>query len=249
MNKISCLLLSLLFVGFLSSCDVDDDATNNNEDAVLSLDIAYKVGEADFAYATTYDIDGTAVSFDFAQFYISGIEVTDEAMESNSFSDTYILAKPDAEAVELGNLDLDNIQMLNFNIGVDAATNSQSSEDFTNYEADNPLALQTPVSMHWNWNVGYIFLKINAMVDTDADGTPDTATEYHIGTDNFLTPVSVMIDETATEAGEKTIGLNFDIASLFTGIDLSTGAQTHTGDNPEMAQQIVANCASAFSKQ
>lgn len=255
MNKFSFFLLSLLFVGFLSSCDNDDDVSHEHEEGqALSLDLAYNVGGLDFDYQTVYDINGTAISFDFAQFYMSGLNIMDDEGNMEAFADTYILANPEQSTYELGAFASSHIHMLNFNVGVDSLTNNQTNDDFTSYPADSPLALQTPVSMNWSWNVGYVFLKINAMVDTNGDGTPNAATEYHIGTDAFLGPVSVMIHEDVDsheghQHDEKTIGLNFDIAQLFNDVDLASGVQTHTGDNMELAQKIVANYSSAFSKQ
>ncbi len=250
MNKFSLLFLALFIVGSLISCDTDDDAHSHESDAV-SLNLAYNVGGQDFAYGNTYDVGGTAISFDFAQFYMSGFSIVDDKGNMTMLEDAYVLAKPSQTDYVLVDFEGEHIHMFNFNVGIDEATNNQSTEDFTAYPADSPLALQSPESMHWSWNVGYIFLKINAMVDTDGDGTPETATEYHIGTDNLLTPVSVMVHEDTghDHEDEKMIGLNFDIAQLFNGLDLSTGASTHTGDNIEMAQAIVANYGSAFSKQ
>ncbi len=249
MKKISLFFLSFCFIALFSSCDNDDDVNTHSES---TLNLAYNVGGQVFNYGDIYDIGGIATSFSFAQFYLSGLSVMDDAGNMTMLEDTYILAKPSQTEYDLPEVSTDHVHMFNFNIGIDEATNNQSTEDFTNQPADSPLALQTPESMHWSWNVGYIFLKINAMVDTDGDGTPETPTEYHIGTDNLLTPVTVMIHEDSHNHNDHSslkIGLNFDIAQLFNGIDLSTGTSTHTGDNLEMAQQITANYASAFSKQ
>lgn len=235
-----CFLLSFVSVFVITGCDDDDDASDANN---LALTFDYRVGDRDFAYGDVYTINGTAVSFDFAQFYVSGIELIDDTGGATSFDDVYLLVNPDQTRYQVGELADGDYTSLNFDIGVDAATNSQSETDFTERPADDPLALQVPEKMHWNWNVGYIFLKINANVDTDGDGTPETYTEYHLGTDNLLTTVT-LADDALVQDGE--IDLRFQLDQLFSSIDLSTAGATHVMDNMPLAMEIADNYALAF---
>ena len=106
------------------------------------------------------------------------------------------------------------------------------------------LAPQSP-SMHWSWDAGYIFFRIDGMVDTDGDGTPDAGMEFHLGKDKYLTPLMIMAHSDADEANEM-IDIELDVAKLFEGIDLSVDYVTHTGDFPALADQFAGNISGAF---
>ena len=108
--------------------------------------------------------------------------------------------------------------------------------------------MQTP-AMHWNWNAGYRFLRVDGLVDTDGDGTPSDILEIHIGTDNFLTEAAVMLQKDAEDNDQNIIELEFDIANLFTDIDLTTENITHTGDYPDLAIKIKDNIPTSFTKK
>ncbi len=72
--------------------------------------------------------------------------------------------------------------------------------------------------------------------------------EFHLGTDDLLREVQVML-HSELDATNNGINLNFDIAKLFTNVELSTQYSCHTSDAPELAHQVADNLNSAFSKQ
>ncbi|MDX2248561.1 MAG: MbnP family protein [Bacteroidia bacterium] len=253
--KITLIVFSFFTLTFTSGCKekgcTDPLAANYNPDAkesdgncvfpALSLHFHSLVGEDVFAFNTVYNINGTAVSFTTAQFYVSGIQVGGDG-EFDTNEDKYLLVTADKSVYEVGEITTGHKHMLMFNVGVDSVANHS---DPTTYATDHPLAPKNP-NMHWSWNSGYIFIKIEGLVDTNADGTPEAQMELHIGTDAKLTPVALTAHkEVATE--EETIHMEVDFAKLFTGIDLTTERITHTGDDPGLAAKLVANVPSAFS--
>lgn len=203
LSKFSLAIAAFALVFSMGSCKKDEEDTATDTD--LSMHLHYKVGTEDFAYDQVYTIDGVAVKFTLAQFYVSGINIMNDDGEMHSFDDLFLLAKPSQMDYALGTVPAsfgDHLHMLNFNVGVDSVTNSQTEADFTSRDANDPLAAQNP-GMHWSWNSGYIFVKIEGEVDTDGDGTPDTAANWHIGKNSLLREVSLMAhqdmeDETAT---------------------------------------------------
>jgi hypothetical protein len=84
------------------------------------------------------------------------------------------------------------------------------------------------------------------MVDTDADGIPDQNVEYHLGNNEFYAILNSP-DQISLSEEDATITVRFDLAALFAGADLSTGEVTHVGDNPALADLMLANYSEAFS--
>lgn len=225
----------------MTSCNKDDYYN-------LDLEIDYKVGAESFVYDQVYTINGTAVKFSLVQFYVSGIHIEDHDGAKVNF-DKYLLVKPSQTNYELGPIAKDfgsHLHELNFNVGIDEATNSQTTETFTSRAATDPLSTQNP-AMHWSWNSGYIFIKMEGMVDTDGDGTPDAVAEWHLGMNSMLRPVGISAHSDLSK-GKNEIHLNFDVAKLFTDVDLATEYDTHTMDNMPLAVKIADNVSSAFSK-
>jgi hypothetical protein len=238
-TKLAFLFLCILLMN--GSC-------KKHKDISLNLAFNYKVNNSDFAYNQVYNINGVAVKFTLAQMYISGINIEDDALRSESFSDKYLLVKPESGSNEIGivnNKEIHHLHHIRFSFGIDSVTNNQSAAEFSTRTAPDPLAAQNP-SMYFGNGNGYIFLRIDAMVDTDADGAPETAAEFHIGTDNYLQAFD-FIAHNDLVCGSNTFAINFNIAKLFDGVDLSTEYITHTTDFPLIAGKIKLNLPAAFT--
>ncbi|MEZ4825922.1 MAG: MbnP family protein [Bacteroidia bacterium] len=253
--KIALAVLAFISLTFSSGCKeegcTDPLAANYNPDAkesdgncvfpMLTLHFHSMVGDEAFAYNTTYTVNGVAMSFSTAQFYVSGVRVGgDGVFDTNE--DKYLLVKADQSVYEVGEITTGHKHMLMFNVGVDSAANHA---DPTTYESTHPLAPQSP-NMHWSWNSGYIFVRVEGLVDTDGNGTPDAEFLFHIGTDAKRTPIALTAHKEVA-AVDETIHMEVDFAKLFTGIDLKTDRTTHTGDNPTLAAKFVANLPDIFS--
>ncbi len=74
---------------------------------------------------------------------------------------------------------------IDFNVGVPPSINHLDPSTFANSSA---LNIMNANDMHWGWNPGYIFLKIEAKVDTinDLNLNFDHFVVFHVGTDSFL---------------------------------------------------------------
>jgi hypothetical protein len=238
-STLTFLLLSFILLN--SSC-------KKHKDSSINLAYNYKVNNSDFAYNQVYTINGVAVKFTLAQMYISGINIEDDALRTESFTDKYLLISPESGTKEIGlitNKDIHHLHHIRFNVGIDSITNNQTATEFAARTAPDPLAAQSP-SMYFGNGNGYIFLRIDAMVDTDADGIPETAAEFHIGGDSYLKSYD-FIAHNDLESGANTFQINFNIAKLFDGVDLSTEYITHTTDYPNIAEKLKLNLPAAFT--
>lgn len=238
MNRlIFSLILLTGMASLFSSCKKD------GKTAEVFLSVRVAPDGNTFQAGDTYSINGTAVQFTGLQAYFSGLALEDIA--GNRYTlDPVQLIQPDMGEISVGELNRDAYTRLVFNIGIDSFTNHL---DPNVYPSSSPLAPQSP-NMHWGWTSGYIFLRIDGIYDNNGDGTPDAGSEFnvHLGTDMFLTEVS--LPATLGGEDEETIGLPliFDPIVLFDGVDFPTDNTTHTMDNMPMAMQIRANIPDAF---
>ena len=186
--------LLLAFAGLpLTGCD---SGNSSSEPATLRLNVESMVGANAFQAGQPFAVNGTTGQLDVAQMYLSGITLlhedgreimltTDEpvtvrAQDENqteiqhTVDERYVLVDADAgeTVTTLGEVPAGRYTGVRFLLGVDGLDNRAAMEDFP---AGHPLATQTP-SMHWNWNAGYVFLRLDGLLDIDGDGAVDAAT-------------------------------------------------------------------------
>ena len=242
-NKILFLALASLIAITFSACKNDDDPIVE-EDVHMEFEFNYVVGGEAYDTSRVYTINGTAVQFSIANFYAGGIAFLTEEGAPTEIEGKYLLVTPYSGMQEVGELKEGHYHMVRFYIGVDSVNNGQSEADFTSRDADDPLALQFP-TMHWSWNSGYKFIRVDGKVDTDADGVPDEVMSFHLGTDDMLKTLE-FVTHTDVEKGHGHIHFEFDLAKALEGIDLSQEYLTHVHDAPELAMKFRDNLANAF---
>lgn len=245
-TKLFPVLMALAMMATFAACDKDPKPEEDGN-GMLDFHFEYKVGAQDFSLGQTYTIGGTAVVFDVASFYIGGIVLKDHAGTETQIDGKYLLVNPTESHYEVASIKKGQYQSVNFFIGVDALTNEQTTEDFTSRPASDPLAIQHP-AMHWNWNSGYRFLRIDGRVDADGDGTPETLMAFHLGTNALLRDLAFTTQSDLTKDHNK-MEFTFDLAKLFEGVDLTTDNSTHTSNNRALANQVADNLSIAITKK
>lgn len=230
--QFSTALLLTTTVLFFSSCDP--------EDSVTALDFHFhpKVGSEDFSFSKSFDINGVATQFATAQFYVHGIEL--EYENTTKSIDNYLLVKAGQMTYSLGDVEEGKVMGVKFNVGVDSINNGQTEENFTGRASDDPLAIQSP-KMHWNWNMGYIFVKLEGLFDNDGDGVPETAFEYHVGMNPMLRSVNLTTNKEVM-GNEMELMINVDYGKFLEGIDLKATPMVHS-----MSADLMDNIQSAFT--
>ena len=130
--------LLAISLGFLlwSGCDEDDPI----DTAQLKFDFEFTVGNDPLIFQVPFEINGTTVSFDIAQYYIGGITLKHEDGQTEELKDLYLLAKQGESITYTEDLTVGSISEINFFVGVDPVTNLQSETDCTERIAVDPLA-------------------------------------------------------------------------------------------------------------
>lgn len=77
-----------------------------------------------------------------------------------------------------------DFQKLQAVLGIDSVRNHADPSKFS---SNNPLNSMIANDMHWDWNPGYIFVKIEAKMDTipDSEDKFDHFISYHVGKDSY----------------------------------------------------------------
>lgn len=213
---------------------------------VLSFDYLFAANDpVTFGTSEHLNADGATLKFDYAGYYLSNIQLQ---TSSGSVSiDTVLRITANTPNIALGQIPVGNYQSITYTIGVDSATNHA---DPTVYSTGHPLALQVP-SMHWSWNSGYIFARIEGTIDTSADQTAGFTVpfEYHLGGDNYKANVTANLSENVTDSTESlNVSISLLLAMVVDSFDIRNANDlvTHTMDNVPLARELVANLQASW---
>lgn len=137
-------------------------------------------------------------------------------------------------------------------LGVDTAFNHDDPSAFSN---DNPLNIAIANDMHWDWNPGYIFMKVEAKVDTLVDGVTNLNhyVIFHVGTDAFLQNMSFSgLNWQSVSDHLSVLPLKLDMEKFLQNgsqtIDLKTEHTTHsTAGQEALSLKVIQNFKDAIS--
>lgn len=141
---------------------------------------------------------------------------------------------------------------LAFFLGVDSSYNHLDPSTFS---STNPLNIAVANDMHWDWNPGYIFVKIEAKVDTLIDGIEsfNHVAVFHVGGDSYLRKMSFSnLNWQALSPNLKQFKLKFDAQKFLNNglysIDLKEEFSTHSSAGQEaLTQKVMEQFKSAIS--
>lgn len=100
-------------------------------------------------------------------------------------------------------------------LGVDSTLNHKDPSAFP---SNSPLNIMNASDMHWSWNPGYIFVKIEAKVDTLADGIENFNHNvvFHVGMDEFIQTLDFQAIPWNINGNKHSAKLNFDLLQFLT---------------------------------
>ena len=192
------------------------------------IDILPVVGSTPLQIGVNH-LDATGTVFKLAHFdyYLSNLHVIHDGGQDLDLSDTVFLVEPTNYVLYLGFLNVQNIEQINFGIGVPAAMNTSSSPtavDITTWPLNHPLSFQDP-SMYWGWSSGYMHMIIGGWADTDGNGDAASTESYfelhNLGDHNYA-PVNLPLVQSNSYPDQIDIHVNCHVDQWVKGINLLT---------------------------
>ena len=102
--------------------------------------------------------NGEAYALDHFDYYVSDVILTHDGGQLTTVQQAIYLVEPDNHVLYLGLVDVENIEQLEFTVGVPNRFNTQQgieAADISTYPETHPLSFQSP-SMYWGWSFGYM---------------------------------------------------------------------------------------------
>jgi hypothetical protein len=176
-----------LFIAITSCKKETPDSSSQVSSDQLKVTVRPTFGTSDLNLDQTVISDeGYAIQFTDIRFYLTCLQ------------DTSGRKLIDAALFDFRNKGIDLFQVegkpsdflsIKGYLGVDSNSNHK---DPTTFPVSNPLNILTANDMHWDWNPGYIFVKIEARVDTIPDGVEkfNHVVVFHLGGGNLLQNIS-----------------------------------------------------------
>lgn len=266
-NYISLSLVFILFAGFsltLSSCktegctnpdalnydpkaDEDDGSCDLGQGTVM-MHFHDKWGDDPFTLGNDYTLaDGRVVNLNIVRFYMSQFTLLSSTGET-AIPDVYHQYVPGTEMYSLGNVTPGTYTGLRFVIGVEEEANLS---DPSLWPSDHALSIDNANFDHWNWNKGYVFMKVEGNVDgsTPQTGSADSSVVYHVGTQSFARTITIPTTVSLAEGGTTMYHCQVDVEAIFNGLDMAADFDTHTGDNMPLATSVADNFVTAVTAE
>jgi hypothetical protein len=218
------LLFLLLIIGYTSS------AQNQ-----YKLHFTPKVAAQEFALGQAVTSGAYLTSFDYFNYYISNLHLIYDGGQDLDLSDSVYLVKHDNFILDLGQLNISNIEKIKFGVGVPIEL---SHLDISLYPLDHPLSYQTP-SMQWGWTSGYNQMIVGGSSDSDGNQTTDAYFEIHSLGDNNFHEIEVITTEIEGVDGKK-IKINCNLDTWLGQTNLNTVGIKHgsSGDNFNVMKNV-----------
>lgn len=165
------------------------------------------------------------------EYYLSKIVVKHDGGQSMPVNNLYALVNAGTNTdIDLGLLNVNNIEGVQFGIGVDTPNNNA---DPSLWPATHPLSPKFP-SMHWGWESGYRFV---AMEGVAGIGMVSNYEIHSLGNINYF---STTVNRAAVERnGKWVIAVDADYTKAIKDIDVTQNLVSH-GEADE-AQKLMFN--------
>ena len=250
----------------ISSCD----SSVEEGFADVTVQVTPKVGSEDYSgnASDTYTIGGATATIESARVYLSGFSLSSsdgmvstptvepitvpakgdgDSDISHTVSEPIYLFKHDVgqNTFSLGEVASGTYNRLQLTFGIEGTNNRV---DATQVPTDHSLAKQTDKNNHWNWNAGYIFLRLDGKVDSDGDNVPDEPWEMHMGTAQFTAALAFTSQIELRANQSARLDLEIDYQAIMASVDLTNPEQriVRTMNNVEVTRSAYNQVSNAI---
>lgn len=231
------------------SCESDQVEPLPEPENILRIQLQPVFGSTDLSLDQTFTTsEGYKVQFTDIKCYFSSMkngsnELFDAALFDYRENGNLVIEKEGDHA---------HFEQLSGFLGVDPQYNH---DDPALFPTTNPLNISIANDMHWDWNPGYIFAKIEAKVDTipDAIENFDHFVVFHVGGDNIIQTITFSsLNWQAQSATVHQSKWKLDLEKFLQNgpqtIDLKTEFSSHSAAGQEaLTLKVIQNFKDAIS--
>ncbi len=241
------IILSTIIVFSLISCRKDKEPHTGTQSRVLRVDVQPLFGVDTLYLDSVYQTqEGYKIKFTEIKFFLEDIRNGDHVLKDAALFDyrengTFLLSNEG---------DKSNFSQFTANLGVQQTLNHQ---DPSTFPTESVLNILNCDDMHWNWNPGYIFLKIEAKADTILDNVDNLNHNivFHIGKDENLQTIALSSLDWQSNGNEDRLTLKVDLKSFLEQpqpIDVRTEYSSHSAPGQEtLSLKVISNFKDAIS--
>lgn len=244
-------LFLALIAGSLLACHKKKKSESTTAPAQLEMQVDPVFGSQNLYIDSNYTLsDGSRIQFKEIKFFFTQVKNGSNSLIDAALFDYHYTG----HAFFIAPGDASGFSSLTALVGVDSVTNHSNPAAFPD---DSPLNITNAGDMHWNWNVGYIFVKIEAKADTLNDGIDNFnhTVIWHSGTDLNRSTVSFPV-VSWSDAGSNLMRakLKLDMRNVIenpgNALNIKTEFMTHSGstDMP-IAQKVMQNFCASISAE
>jgi hypothetical protein len=198
------------------------------------LTIVPKVGSEVLQLDNNYtSLNGDLFKLAHFNYYLSNLHLIHDGGQDLDLSDTVFLIKHNQYVLNLGILSIQNIESIQFGIGVPPILNTQAGAnalDISSYPSNHPLSFQDP-SMYWGWSAGYMHMIIGGRADANNDQDPEKVFELHnLGDANYHT-LSLNVIQTNTTPEMIDVYMDCHVDRWMKNIPIKTVGIQHASIN------------------
>lgn len=242
-------ILALLVTIALFSCKKKNSTPVNPTPAVQQSKLSLKTvfGSEELLLDSVYTLgNGFEIEFVELKAYFTGIQAGGSVLKDVALFDL----RQSGSLIFQANQVVADPSSVQFGIGVPATVNHSDPSEFP---STNPLNIAIANDMHWDWSPGYIFIKVEAKVDTIPDGITncDHNLVYHVGTDPYFTSKTIT-NLSWSGSTIRQAWLKIDLKNFFENpgnvIDVKTEFTTHsTSTQTTLTEKVRQNFAASIS--
>ncbi len=220
-----------------------------SDDRAVTLEMRYEFDSQPLVLnQINYTTGQNTVGFSNIQHFISDLQLK-KADGSWIKVTGYGLLSPTAEAkasFRFLNVPKGIYEGLRFTIGIDSIANHSDPGTWPN---DHALSIMVGGSMHWTWNSGYIFIKVEGQYDIP--GSSPGGFAYHLGRDDLKVTYSQEDINLNLQENSLTAVFKMDLKQFFVQphafVISPETSFTHSAPRDTVADQLYANMQNMVS--
>lgn len=242
----------LLIFGIIVGCEKEEDEPCVDDGTYLKVTYQAKFGNENLSHDSIYrNYQNFPIKIEKVNFFTTGFTLI-EGTDSFKLDKAFLYRNNLDESVLSHTFTVDtsgDFSNFSFNVGVGEPENTS---DPTTYGQSNHLSAYQSADMHWTWNTGYIFLKIEGKYDTIPGSTATPLNfAWHVGMNQFLTPVEKDVPLSIVAGQTNTLNMYFDIEKVFDNggstVNVKENPVIHTSPGQEVVvTKIINNFANAI---